>query len=338
MAAPDKEGITLSFPRATVVRMLIFLVLVGIAVALLFDQIRMAFMANPGLNGLIVAVLAIGILYTFRQVLSLHREIHWVNSFRRMDPGLTVDVPPILLAPMATMLGERKGRVRLGAFSMRSLLDSIGSRLDEQREISRYIIGLLIFLGLLGTFWGLLGTISSVGSTLQSLDVGASDMSALLQNLRNGLQGPLEGMGTAFSSSLFGLTGSLILGFLDLQAGNAQNRFYNELEEWLSTVTSIVGEQEAPTTMLTETVRQLESIEAKLSEAMGPNTEALHSLVGEIRSLTRELRVEQQSIRRLSEAESTLKPLIERLIREQSERDASARASTDTDSKKSGED
>jgi hypothetical protein len=140
---------------------------------------------------------------------------------------------------MATMLRDRKGHVTLSTTSMRSIMDSIGTRLDEARELSRYLVGLLIFLGLLGTFWGLLQTISSIGLTIGALDTNATDSTVIFEELKAGLESPLQGMGTAFSSSLFGLSGSLILGFLDLQAGQAQNRFYNELEDWLSSVTEL---------------------------------------------------------------------------------------------------
>lgn len=230
---------TLSRPQIFLWRMIVFLALTVLIAAVLYAQIWSAFLTNPALNGLILFVLLVGVGYAFRQVTRLHPEIHWVNQFRIADPGLSSDNPPVLLAPMATMLRDRKGHVSLSTISMRSILDSIGSRLDEAREISRYLVGLLIFLGLLGTFWGLLQTISSVGATIGTLDTNASDSTVLFEELKSGLEAPLKGMGTAFSSSLFGLAGSLILGFLDLQAGQAQNRFYNELEDWLSGVTEL---------------------------------------------------------------------------------------------------
>ena len=166
MARETRDGIALSQPRPYLTRMILFIILAAFVTAILYRQVEVAFLANPGLNGLILGVLLIGILYALRQVQSLRGEIRWVNDFRRADPGLALPAPPQLLAPMATMLGERKGRMQLNALSMRSILDSLGSRLDEQREISRYIIGLLIFLGLLGTFWGLLTTVTSVAGTI----------------------------------------------------------------------------------------------------------------------------------------------------------------------------
>lgn len=229
----------LESPRTFVVRMAIFLIIVGFLAAILSPELGGAFKSNPGLNGLIVGILILGIVYGFRQVLILFPEVEWVNTFRFGDFEQTVETSPVLLAPMATMLGDQRSGMLLTSLSMRSLLDSIGTRLDEARDILRYLIGLLIFLGLLGTFWGLLDTINSVAQTIRTLDVGRNDSSVIFEELRAGLEAPLQGMGTAFSSSLFGLAGSLILGFLDLQTSQAQNRFYTELEDWLSSMTDI---------------------------------------------------------------------------------------------------
>ena len=228
----------LSSPGVFLTRMAVFLVLTGFLGAILYAQAFLAFMANPGLNGLILGVLLIGSLYAFRQVFRLYPEIRWVNSYRISDPGLAMQKRPTLLAPMANLMSGQRGQLSISTGSMRSIMDSIGSRLEEARDTSRYLIGLLIFLGLLGTFWGLLQTIQSIGQTIGSLNTGANSMVAF-EELKNGLEAPLKGMGTAFSSSLFGLAGSLVLGFLDLQAGQAQNRFYNELEEWLSGITEL---------------------------------------------------------------------------------------------------
>ena len=238
--AVEQDGgqAALSSPGVFLTRMFVFLVLAGFLGAVLYAQAFKAFMANPGLNGLILAVLVIGSLYAFRQVFRLYPEIRWVNNYRISDPGLAMQKRPTLLAPMANLMAGQRGHLSISTGSMRSIMDSIGSRLDEARDTSRYLIGLLIFLGLLGTFWGLLQTISSIGQTIGTLNTGANSMVAF-EELKNGLEAPLKGMGTAFSSSLFGLAGSLILGFLDLQAGQAQNRFYNELEEWLSGITEL---------------------------------------------------------------------------------------------------
>ncbi|MBP2150578.1 flagellar motor protein MotA [Xanthobacter flavus] len=234
MARVVDPFIKLSSPRIFLVRMLVFLALCAALAAVLHKQIVAAFLNNPGLNGVIFGVLAVGTILSIRQVARLFPEVDWVNSFRLADPGLAVARPPTLLAPMAALLGERLGRMTISQATMRSILDSIGTRLDESRDMGRYLTGLLVFLGLLGTFWGLLETVSSIGSVIGALQVGP-DVGSILEDMKSGLAAPLGGMGTAFSSSLFGLSGSLVLGFLDLQAGQAQNRFYTDLEDWLST-------------------------------------------------------------------------------------------------------
>src|SRR5882757_9523468 len=239
----DLDPLKLSSPRIFLVRMVVFLILCSLIFVVLNKQIVVAFMANPGLNALIVGVLLIGILLAFRQVIRLFPEVNWVNSFRLADPGLALERPPVLLAPMAAILGDRMGRMAISSQMMRGILDSIAARLDESRDLSRYMTGLLIFLGLLGTFWGLIDTVSSVGRVIENLKVGG-DAGAVFDSLKEGLAAPLSGMGISFSSSLFGLAGSLALGFLDLQAGQAQNRFYMELEDWLSTIVSDLAEGE----------------------------------------------------------------------------------------------
>ena len=226
-------------PGVFLLRMLIFLTLVGFLAAILHEQLIKSFLNNPGLNGLIVGTLGLGILYAFRQVWRLYPEIRWVNAYRIADPGLAIAHRPKLLAPMATMLRDRTGSLSLSTAAMRSFMDSIGSRLDEARDTGRYLVGLLVFLGLLGTFWGLLETINSVGHAIDTLDNKATDNVQMFGDLKAGLSAPLKGMGTAFSASLLGLSGSLILGFLELQASHASTRFYNELEEWLSGITEL---------------------------------------------------------------------------------------------------
>src|SRR3982751_2168772 len=231
----DIEYTKLSSPSVFLGRMLVFLVLCALVGVVLYKQIIQAFFANPGLNALIGGVLFIGIILAFRQVIRLYPEVSWVNNFRIADPGLAPARHPKLLAPMAMILGgERTGRMSITQTTMRHLLDSIATRLDEARDISRYMTGLLVFLGLLGTFWGLIETVGSVGKVIDGLKVGG-DSGALFDTLKEGLAAPLGGMGISFSSSLFGLAGSLILGFLDLQSSQAQNRFYTDLEDWLAT-------------------------------------------------------------------------------------------------------
>jgi hypothetical protein len=221
----------------------LFLVLVAALAALLGRPLVDAFMGNPAVNGVILGILIAGIIYIFRQVVLLDPEMAWIEGFRnnQTDAGPGARAPR-LLAPMARMLGAQQGRrVSLSASSLQALLDGISSRLNETRETSRYLIGVLVFLGLLGTFYGLLETVRSVGGVLGALNIGGGDVARAFADLKNGLQSPLHGMATAFSASLFGLAGSLVLGFLDLQAGQAQNRFYNELEEWLSAYTRLSG-------------------------------------------------------------------------------------------------
>src|SRR5215471_3235816 len=235
------EFTKLSSPSVFLVRMLVFLVLCTLVGVVLYKQIITAFFANPGLNALIGGVLFIGIILAFRQVIRLYPEVSWVNNFRIADPGLAPHRHPKLLAPMAAILGgERYGRMTITQQTMRHLLDSIATRLDEARDISRYMTGLLVFLGLLGTFWGLIETVGSVGKVIDGLKVGG-DAGAVFDALKEGLAAPLGGMGISFSSSLFGLAGSLVLGFLDLQMSQAQNRFYTQLEDWLSTTVRDLG-------------------------------------------------------------------------------------------------
>jgi len=232
-------------PRHHLFWMTLYLAIVCVVCLLMFAPLKTAFMANWGFNLLIIAALVTGIAINMRQVFALEPELQWIKLFRTGNMGISVSDPTRLMKPLAKQLeGLNRDRFSLSAFSMRTVLDGIRGRLDESREISRYMIGLLVFLGLLGTFWGLLGTISSVWQVIEGLEVSQHDFAAVFANLKTGLQGPLSGMGTAFSSSLFGLGGSLVLGFIDLQAGHAQNRFFNELEEWLSGVTQLIDKAE----------------------------------------------------------------------------------------------
>ncbi|HEY4473173.1 MAG TPA: flagellar motor protein MotA [Stellaceae bacterium] len=268
--------------RRFLLRMALFLVLVAAFAFALHRPLVAAFLGNPAVNGVILGILLAGIIYIFRQVMLLEPEVEWIESFRRRladrDLGAPSGRPPRLLAPMARMLGARRdGRVSLSPSSLQTLLDGIASRLDETRETSRYLIGLLVFLGLLGTFYGLLETVRSVGGVIGALDVTASDVARAFADLKAGLESPLHGMATAFSSSLFGLAGSLVLGFLDLQAGQAQNRFYNDLEEWLSTHTRLssgslaeAGEGSVPAylqALLEQTADSLESLQRLLTRS-----------------------------------------------------------------------
>src|SRR5436309_11808916 len=247
-AAIPSERRSIRRANRFLLRMLVFLVLVGALAVALGQPLATAFMGNPAVNGVILGILLAGIVYIFRQVMLLNPESDWIDSFRERLANRELTVPPgpppRLLASMARMLGARQGgRVTLSPTSLQTLLDGIASRLDETRETSRYLTGVLVFLGLLGTFYGLLETVRSVGGVITGLNVSANAVARAFADLKAGLEAPLSGMATAFSASLFGLAGSLVLGFLDLQVGQAQYRFYNDLEEWLSTYTRLSSGQ-----------------------------------------------------------------------------------------------
>ena len=318
--AHDIDPFKLSSPRIFLVRMLVFLVLCGLIVVVLHQQIWVAFRANPPLNALIIGVLLIGIILAFRQVIRLFPEVSWVNGFRLADPGITVERPPVLLGPMATILGERSGRMTLSSPTMRGILDSIAVRLDEAREISRYMTGLLIFLGLLGTFWGLIDTVSSVGHVISTLRVGG-DAGAVFDTLKEGLAAPLSGMGISFSSSLFGLAGSLVLGFLDLQAGQAQNRFHTDLEDWLATtVRDLGGESEHGAVAGLGISGEIRFAIERLREAVAETgsskaaTAAMANLAEAIQGLVQHMRAEQQVIRDWVDSQSEQNREVRRLL------------------------
>jgi molybdenum-dependent DNA-binding transcriptional regulator ModE len=304
---------TLTPPGVFLIRMLIFLTLVTFLAAILHDQLVSSFFNNPGLNGLILGVLVLGIIYAFRQVIRLYPEIRWVNAFRIADPGLAISHQPVLLAPMSAMLRDRTGTLSLSTASLRSIMDSIGSRLDEARDTGRYLVGLLVFLGLLGTFWGLLETIQSVGGAIDSLNTNAADNVTLFSDLKAGLSAPLKGMGTAFSSSLLGLAGSLVLGFLELQASHAHNRFYNELEEWLSGITELTpgtsGSADQVNRQLSSAIlhmqRAVEDLSTRLADqsiasaigGKGGGEEQLGELARGVNQLVTQMRAEQKVVR-----------------------------------------
>jgi hypothetical protein len=325
--ARDIDPFKLSPPRIYLIRMLVFLILCGLLVVVMYKQIWVAFMANPGLNGVIVAVLLIGILLSFRQVIRLYPEINWVNGFRLADPGLAVERAPVLLAPMAAILGDRVGRMAISSQIMRSILDSIAARLDEARDISRYMTGLLVFLGLLGTFWGLIETVSSVGGVIGKLNVGG-DAGSVFDSLKEGLAAPLSGMGISFSSSLFGLAGSLVLGFLDLQMSQAQSRFYTQLEDWLSTTVRDLGAEgdvrAAPgaTPATAEIKVAIDRLKDAIAETGSGKaaTAAMANLAEAIQGLVKHMRTEQQLIRdwvdSQAEQQREIQRLLERIARE----------------------
>ena len=318
--ADQNEPFRLSSPRVFLVRIIVFLILVSFIVLILYPKIKVAFSANPGLNGLIFLVLFVGIVYGIRNVARLFREARWVNA---LPLGTAVALKrPILLAPMATLLGDKPPTSTMSTVTLRVILDSIGTRLDEAREVSRYLTGLLIFLGLLGTFWGLIETVGSLSGVLNSMQAGG-DAGSMFDDLKTNLAAPLAGMSVSFTSSLFGLSGSLILGFLDLQAGQAQNRFYTELEDALTANT--VTESAAAT----EGGPGLHAALEKLSSGADPSQQrassvAISNLAEGIQALVQHMRAEQQQIRDWVEAQAEqngeIKSLLRRLASESERR------------------
>ena len=306
--AADKDPYKLSSPHIYLVRMIVFLVLIGFVALILQRQIIVAFMANPGLNGLILGVLFIGIVLALRQVALLFPEIRWVNGLHQAEGRKLRE--PVLLAPVSLILGQGLARRAISALTLRAVLDSIGTRLDESREIARYLTGLLVFLGLLGTFWGLLETVGSIGNVIKSMQTGA-DAAVMFDDLKNGLAAPIAGMSVSFTSSLFGLAGSLVLGFLDLQAGQAQNRFFTELEDSLS-----LNVIDAPLdTRMAADARDLAAANDPANARAA--TAAIANLAEGVQGLVHHMREEQQQIRDWVEAQAAtqreLKAAIDKL-------------------------
>jgi hypothetical protein len=314
----------LASPAVYLVKIIIFLVLVALVAAILYNELVRFFWANPFINALILLTLAIGIILSFRQVLRLIPEIKWVNSLQegRMPP-----TQPHLLAPVANLLRDRLGEAVITPSSMRSILDSVGNRLDEAKDTSRYLTGLLVFLGLLGTFYGLLETVTNVASTIQALDATSGDTASLFSNLKQGLAGPLGGMGTAFSASLLGLSGSLILGFLDLQTSQAQNAFYTDLEDWMTSMTEL----DHPMTQMQASNLGLSSDEMSAMLAQFGSTmqnanssqnsiRAMAELARGIDGLVKHIKAEQEDLRghiiQQGETNRKLQALMEAMIRE----------------------
>ena len=334
-------------PNTYLIRMAAFLVAVMVVAGLLSPVLLTAFGNNPLLNSLILLVLLIGIGWNLRQVLRLSPEVTWLETYQSSRPRLNSLPSPKLLAPMANMLASREAHSRtdqarftLLATAMRSLLDGIASRLDESRELSRYMTGLLIFLGLLGTFWGLLKTVGAVSDVIASMSVGSGDLNALFEQLKSGLSKPLAGMGTAFSASMFGLSGALVLGFLDLTAGQAQNRFFNELEEWLAGLTRLSsgvlaeGDGSVPVyvqALLEQTAENMENLQHILSrgeESRSHANQAVLALTEHIATLSDSMRTSQQLMLRIAEAQSAIGPALQRMTdqRRESGFDDAARA------------
>jgi hypothetical protein len=319
-------------PSGYLIRMLVFLVAVGIVAGLLSPVLITAFDNNPVLNSLILLILLLGILWNLNQVLRLRPEVTWLETYQTSRSRLAALPSPRLLAPMASMMATRESRTHgdskaftLSATAMRSLLDGISSRLDESRELSRYMTGLLIFLGLLGTFWGLLKTVTSVSDVIAGMTLGNGDMNVMFEQLKSGLARPLAGMGTAFSASMYGLSGALVLGFLDLTAGQAQNRFFNELEEWLAGLTRLSsgvlaeGEGSVPVyvqALLEQTAENMEGLQRVLTRDEENRTQVNHAVVTlneRLAALADTMRANQQLMLRIAETQTTLGPALQRL-------------------------
>ncbi|MGX9965687.1 flagellar motor protein MotA [Roseomonas sp. F4] len=314
-------------PTVFLWRMLAFLAAVAVLVGLLAGELTTAFAANPMLNGVIALVLLLGIAWNIRQVLVLTAEVEWLEAFRNPTPGAPARKAPRLLAAMASMLsGRRSERLSLSAMAMRSVLDGISSRLDESRELSRYATGLLIFLGLLGTFWGLLMTIAAVSDVIGGMSVGSGDINALFNQLKTGLAQPLRGMSIAFSSSMLGLAGALVLGFLDLTAGQAQNRFYSELEDWLAGATRLSsgalggdGEGSMPAyvqALLEQSAENMEELQRAIGrgeDGRAQSNQALMTLTERLSILADQMRAAQVLMSRMAESQSQLAPTLQRM-------------------------
>ncbi|WP_290651724.1 flagellar motor protein MotA [Aquisalimonas sp.] len=307
----------------------IALFLMGVAgvAALLHIRLADAFMANPVFNGMILTVLLVGIMINVRQVAVLGPDAAWLRAWQRGAESLPPPPGRGMLGSLGRMLQERGDNLQLSTMSMRALLDGIRSRLDEARDLSRYFIGLLIFLGLLGTFWGLLDTLGGIGRVISGLSVGSGDATELFEQLRTGLEEPLAGMGTAFSSSLFGLAGALVLGFVDLQTGHAQNRFYNDLEEQLSGLTrfssgplaNVETEHSVPSyiqALLEQTAESLDRLQrlvARREEERRSAEESIATVTGQVAELAEQIRSEHKRMLHQARGQMELQPVLQRL-------------------------
>lgn len=320
-------------PARYLLRMLIFLAVVCFGVFLIRHELVRVFSANPFLNGPILGILIMGIIFIFAQTIRLWPEVNWIKTYS--NGGDISRKSPRLLAPLAQMIGERRGRLRLTPGVMRSLLEGLATRLDESREISRYIVGALVLVGLLGTFWGLLVTIESVTKVIGTLSIaGGEDFSKVFAQFKKGLVDSLGGAGTAFSTSLFGLAGSLVLGFLDLQAGQAQNRFYTDTEDWMSGMTRLSAmptdsEDMSPEEMvpaylqalLEHTAEVMEDMQQTLKrgeDSRAQTTANLAALTERLGVLAEQMRVEQNLLSRLAEGQVAMQPILGKLAEGQS--------------------
>jgi hypothetical protein len=294
----------LQHPGRYLLRMSVFIILCAFTAFILHKPIAEAFQANPLLNGMIISCLVLGIILSIVQILELVPDTRLINMTAKHHASALPSRK--LLASIDHWLRERAEGTSLSLTTIRYIIDSIEARLDERRELVHYLSGLLVFLGLLGTFWGLIETVGSVGRVINSLR-GGSESALMFDELKTSLSAPLAGMGISFSSSLFGLAGSLILGFLDLQLGQAQSHFARGLEDWLSKQ-SHVQEVNIPPTLPKTTLYHDDA-----------STYAIERLSQNIEHLVHNMRQEQQIIRDWVEAQaqtqnelkSTLKKLLE---------------------------
>ena len=297
MDQPDQQAkVHFTQPVSQFLTMLAVVGAVSFGAYMTFTRVEAFYAANPVLNGLILMVFAIGVLACFWQVLQLVSSVKWIEGFALNQDDSEMPNAPRLLAPLAALLRTRGARMQIGASSSRSILDSVATRIDEARDITRYIVNLLIFLGLLGTFYGLATTVPALVDTIRSLAAdNTGDAASGFTRLMNGLEKQLGGMGTAFSSSLLGLAGSLLVGLLELFASHGQNRFYRDLEEWLSTITRVGfsdgegGEQSVVAGVLDHMSEQMETMrdlfmQSDASRAMVD--EKLGALAGSVERLT----------------------------------------------------
>lgn len=315
-APPPPPRISARFtgPWRYVIWMAAFVAAVAILAALLYEPLREAFEANVAINGLIVFVLLVGVVYVFNQALVIGPAASWLVKFRNAVAPADLPPPPSLIAPMASMIADTgEGRVRLSAASVRTVLDSVAARMAEAGQMTRYFGRLLIFLGLLGTFWGLLMVISDIGGAVREVTATATGGEGDVMRLMAAIENPLQGMGTAFASSLFGLAGSLVIGFLDLQASRAQNRFYNEIEEWLSSISrvaaagpSTTGEGEVSAAYVGALLEQTADTLERLSHTLEKHTRDLETALS---------RIAQDSAASQQEAARALRDEIKVLVR-----------------------
>jgi hypothetical protein len=311
---------TFSQPIRAISTMLMVCLAVGAGAWLIYGQIVEILQTNPLLNGLIAAVFCVGVLTCFWQVWILAQSVYWIENFVRGTSGTADDTPPRLLASLATLLRSRTARTSISASSSRSIQESVAQRIDEARDITRYLINLLVFLGLLGTFWGLATTVPAVVDTIRSLapQDGESGLD-VFSKLMGGLESQLGGIGTAFSSSLLGLAGSLVLGLLELFAGHGQNRFVRELEEWLSSITRLgfasdsdIGDPHNLAFVIDQMAAQMEQLQTLHIEAETSRAETdarLRELASTISSLTDRIAgdvTQPQLLQRIAEGQEKL--------------------------------